>query len=136
MPLDRKKAESFIGASLELQPAYGWGWLPDYPWRDCSRDELPPRSRFRLDGLFEFQGRTKWGFGQFSPEDMRFPGFWLCFELRTGCQYDFEGTPQQCDLTLRRDPPLGPTNHVAAWDQYDLRGYCYVGIMGFILPRK
>lgn len=137
MPLVRGGTVQLIGTDLELQPLYGWGWQPHYPWDHLPKARLPPRSTLRLEGLTEFNGDISGGFGRIvaSVDAPDFCGHWLCFEIRVETDADLNDAPVNCSLALRRDPPIDSAAEAnGAWDRYDFCGFGLVGTQGFLIP--
>lgn len=136
MPLDRETCRSFIGRELELQPTYGWGWLPDYPWRNLARSELPPRYIFRLDGLTEFGGNANGGFGLIlrSGGLPSFDGLSLLFEVREAGDFDLTHRFPDVGVVLKETLDAAEAQAAGVWDSYRWYGYSRIGLPGFRLP--
>ena len=133
MALLRTETTALVGTTLELQPIYGWGWQPDFPWRLADRTVLPPRSTFALEGVVEFNAELNGGFGRVTGGETSLAGLWLCFEVREAGSFDLRTMCVHCNLVFRRDPPITQANHGDAWTRHDLLGYGFIGSPGFVM---
>jgi len=130
MPLDTELVSRLVSHPLELQPIYGWGWAPRYPWTALPRAALPPRLTLRLTAIVGDRA----GVGRLQFEAGGLGMRWTLFELRREGTFDFDERIGVYDVAFRTERPITPEDHAGVWDDLDLRGFGLVGRPGFRMP--
>ncbi len=129
---DPKSARSLIGKNLEIQPIYGWGWSPRYPWSDLPAEALPPRSALVLSDLWDHEGAIIGGLGKIeASENSPLLNLWVRFCLRHVGKFDFDSNVGDSNLFFYSSPPPWPIENIAS--EATLIGFGFVGIIGFQL---
>jgi hypothetical protein len=103
--------DRFLGTTMELQPIYGWGWRPRFPWEDMKPSEgLPRRIRFRLDSFFHGVNGIIGCNGRVEPDDKLFGGYFIHIRWGEMGQIDLGKVPFiGRAVSLRRSRPFGTT---------------------------
>ncbi len=132
--LVRDKVEPFIGKVLELQPEYGWGWSPSYPWanEEWAKDRLPPRSSFNLSGFIESDFGIVGGFGRIdAPQDSKIIGRCFAFVCREVGEHDFDEKICAYNIHFLKEATGEIRDIHRAIESADGAGFGLIGVPGF-----